>query len=161
MLTGSAGRDALVLAALDLDELRSYRQRLVDEEVIVSYWRRVVQARLDLLHLACDEQEHVAVADIIQALDEPAGTGRRPALLSVLTEEPLPIIPEIGDVWMQPLRPRDAEHAAEVRRDSAEAETRLSARRQDLFTRLDAATAELVRRYACDPAAALTLLPDG
>ena len=35
--------------ALELPALREYRQRLEAEEDRVSYWRRLVHARLDLL----------------------------------------------------------------------------------------------------------------
>lgn len=35
------------LAHLDLDALREYRQELITEESRVSYWRRILQARID------------------------------------------------------------------------------------------------------------------
>jgi hypothetical protein len=35
---------------LSLQELRTYRAQLSAEEDCVSYWRSIVQARLDLLH---------------------------------------------------------------------------------------------------------------
>ena len=37
--------------ALDLDTLRSYRQRLITEEERASYWRRLVHGRMDLLEV--------------------------------------------------------------------------------------------------------------
>ncbi|HMC68705.1 MAG TPA: hypothetical protein VKJ07_06080, partial [Mycobacteriales bacterium] len=36
-------------AHLSLDGLRKYRLALSDEESRVSYWRRIIQARLDLV----------------------------------------------------------------------------------------------------------------
>lgn len=155
-LTGTPSPD---VRALDLDSLRAHRQVLSDEEQLISYWRRVVQGRLDLLHLASDEEEHVTVPDLVDALGAPSAVERRPALLWTLPQ-PMEVIPGIGDLWMQPLHPHDAAEVAQMRRTLAAAEAELSARRQALFTRLDSATAELVRRYAFEPAAALDLLPD-
>jgi len=37
------------LAGLDLDQLRSYRRELESEEDRVSYWRRLVHGRIDVL----------------------------------------------------------------------------------------------------------------
>ncbi|MCY7373064.1 MAG: hypothetical protein LH461_05110, partial [Spirochaetaceae bacterium] len=36
------------LAPLALEDLRAYRQELITEESRISYWRRILQARLDL-----------------------------------------------------------------------------------------------------------------
>lgn len=152
--------DGTDLSALDLNDLRTYRQGLIDEEVTVSYWRRVVQARLDLLDVQRDEQEHVALPDLIEALGGQEGTERRPTLLRAPAEQPPAISPELGALWLQPLHLHDPSQVAEVRRDSGRAEARLSARRHVLFALFEEATTELVRRYACEPEAALELLPD-
>ena len=53
-------------AHLSLDGLRKYRHALSDEESRVSYWRRIIQARLDLVRAA--EGGTVATVDNLRGV---------------------------------------------------------------------------------------------
>ena len=66
--------DAPELESLGLDELRHYRQRLRDEEDRVSYWRRVVHARMDLLTAGRSTDGSISVDELVRVLGD-TGTG--------------------------------------------------------------------------------------
>jgi hypothetical protein len=137
------------LAALALDDLRAYRQELVAEESRVSYWRRILHARLDLSVRPAGTPHRLR-----EVLAEHRTANRRLAM-SVHDHVDLPPLPDLTVLW-------DTEYAAGddallTRLSAAEAE--LSAYRRSLHGRLDDATAELIARYRDEPALALRALP--
>lgn len=145
-------RRAPELAPLGLDELRTYRQELIQEESRVSYWRRILQARLDLavgdesslkrLRSVLCEHQHLSRRLAMQSLD---GPGRH--------EPPLP---DLGVLWQTQSGAGDApDHLERL----AAAERELSAYRRRLHERIDAATGDLIARYREEPALALRALP--
>lgn len=146
---------AVDLAALDLDALRAYRSRLQAEEERVSYWRRLVHARTDLLGTGRGPGGSLALDQLVRALGDTGSGATRSALLRVRAQEPLPDLPDLAEVWAVPAD--DAEVEAVLAR-LAEAEATLTGYRRALFDRLDAATAELVGRYRAEPALALSVL---
>lgn len=152
------------LPRLALPELRDYRARLREEEDRVSYWRRLVHARIDLLRAGRDAST-LGLDQVVRALGD-TGTGqRREALHRVRAFDPLPELPVLAEVWEAP-GAVDAAGAAEgpdaveerVARLAAAA-AQLSAYRTALHDRIDAATAELIGRYHRDPTLALGVLP--
>lgn len=159
-MTGWAG-EPVDLADLPLAELRAYRQRLRDEEDRVSYWRRLVHARLDLVAAGREAGRRAGgaalpLADVVRALGD-TGTGRRrEALHRVRAFDPLPDLPVLAEVWAEPSG--DAAEAAALLARLDEAAGQLSAYRTAVHARLDAATDELVRRYHDRPALALAAL---
>jgi hypothetical protein len=135
--------------ALSLSELREYRARLREEEDRVSYWRRVVHARLDLLRAGSDTSGSLTRAQLERALGDTATGHRREALLRVRAFDPLPDLPVLAEVW-------DLGDEASARLEAASEQ--LSAYRGALHARIDAATAALIARYRQDPSLALGVL---
>ena len=147
------------LAALDMEALRSYRQRLEAEEDRVSYWRRLVHARLDLLAAGSATDHPLTVADLVRVLGD-TGTGQtRRALVSVRAADPLPELPELSEMWGTEIDPRDPDQVSDAVERLTEAERQLTAYRRALHARIDEATGELIVRYRADPRAALSIIP--
>lgn len=144
-------------AHLSLDRLRADRQELLVEESRTSYWRRLLQARLDVLGLLPAVTPAVA-----GRLVDPraAGAVRRPVVLSPEpADAALPLVGGDLDVLWEAVDPADRAARAELARRLARAEQSLSAYRQALHRRLDAVTRELIARYREDPAQCLVALP--
>jgi hypothetical protein len=140
---------------LSLDGLRSYRRTLADEEEKVSYWRRLVHARIDVLEAEAHHERPLTMDELVRVLGD-TGTGHgRTALVSVHAAEPLPDLPVLEEMWVTELDPNDREAVAEAVRRLRTAEEQLTDYRRALHARLDAATHELIDRYRQDPAAAL------
>ena len=75
---------------LTLDELRVYRRRLAHEEERVSYWRRLLHARIDVLEAQAHQERALTTEELVRVLGD-TGTGRgRTALVSVHAADPLP-----------------------------------------------------------------------
>jgi hypothetical protein len=145
-------------AHLSLDGLRSYRRALSAEEGRVSYWRRIIQARLDLVRAT--EAGTTATADNLRNVFAEAriDSGRR-ALLTVLPVEDIPPLPDLATVWASEPRMGDERHNQRLARELSKAEAQLSAYRTALHKRLAAATGELIARYREQPTLCLTALP--
>lgn len=145
-------------AHLSLEALRTYRRALAAEENRVSYWRRLIQARLDMLDSGTpptDDRSHDRLRTL---LAEARGRGRQ-ALVAVVPTEAPPPLPDLEGLWTRELRLADASYTADLRRELSFAELQLSAYRAALHRRLSASTAELIARYREDPSLALTALP--
>src|SRR5881227_3088032 len=145
-------------AHLSLDGLRRYRHALSDEEGRVSYWRRIIQARLDLVRAT--EGGTVATVDNLRRVFEEArvDSGRK-ALLTVIPADDIPPLPDLVELWAQEPRLGDVEHNRRLAHDLSKAEAQLSAYRTALHKRLSAATGELIARYREHPDLCLTALP--
>jgi hypothetical protein len=140
---------------LSLPALRLYRRRLSEEEEKVSYWRRLVHARMDVLQAETEHDRPLTVEELIRVLGD-TGTGRsRSALVSVRAAEDLPELPVLKDMWITELDPHDTEEVAEAIRRLRSAEVQLTNYRRALHERLDRATAELIVRYRDRPRDAL------
>ena len=145
-------------AHLSLDGLREYRKTLTAEESNVSYWRRIIQARLDVVRAGND-----LVSENLKPVltDARVGAGRQ-ALVQVMpdsTAMDIPPLPDLAGLWERQVDPADTEALAQLESDLAAAEQQLSAYRAALHTRLGAATAELIARYREEPQLCLTALP--
>ncbi len=148
---------SLRLADVSLAELRDYRERLRAEEEKISYWRRLIHARVDLIH-AGDLGSAVVDADALGRVLGDTGRGQvRAALHRVRAADPLPDLPNLDSVWATP---DDAAGAAAVIAELEGAERTLTEYRRGLHERIDEATAELIVRYRADPSRALGLLRD-
>jgi hypothetical protein len=161
-MTGpTPGVERADIGSLALPDLRDYRQRLEAEEDRVSYWRRLVHARLDLLAAESASDHSLTLADLVRVLGD-TGTGQsRRALVSVRAAEPLPDLPELAEMWATDVDPHDPDQVAEAVERLTRAEQQLTAYRRALHERIDEATGELIARYREDPAAALRLIPEG
>lgn len=157
-----AADQAPALEHLSLDTLRAYREQLLVEESTVSYWRRLVQARLDLMLAERLPNEPDAdgglLAHLCEVLTDHTTVARRQALLRVVPRDEAPL-PDLVELWHAGLAVGGADTELRVLRRLADAERALSTYRKALHRRLDAATTELVSRYAEDPSRCLTALP--
>ncbi len=141
---------------LPLDELRAMRSTLQHEDDAVSYVRRLVQARLDV---ARAELRHRAVGDSDANI-----TGELPAILSTqLTGGParpprpaddfshhqlaLDLEDLCSDAGSADLASMSLEELGTYIASLHSFEQLRSAERKELFVRIDALSAELVRRY--------------
>jgi hypothetical protein len=145
-------------AHLSLDGLRRYRAALSTEENRVSYWRRILQARLDVVR-AVDSGAPTTVDDLSGVFAEARIGGTRTALLTVVPVEDMPPLPNLADVWAREPRVGDSSGNAALARSLTGAESQLSAYRTALHRRLGAATSELIARYREEPDLCLTVLP--
>lgn len=146
------------LVSLDTASLRELRARCENAEEGVSYARRVLQGRLDILRARLVERDDPAVGDLLDALPAiladvgphgvpsparatrvrvPVDADRYTAAVDELLAEPV-----LEDLEERPLS--EADRLVEV---LLELETALSGRRRELFTRIDALRAELAARY--------------
>ena len=156
-------RHAPELAGLTLDELRGYRQELLTEESRVSYWRRLLHARLDLAARtdggagdAGARPDDRSLQRVRGLLSQHQSASRRLARTTVEHRHDPPVLPDLAALWES--EPATAADEAMLARLAA-AETQLSAYRRALHERLDAATGELIMRYRAEPSLALRALP--
>ncbi len=83
------------LAEVTLPELRTYRERLRAEEERISYWRRLIHARVDLIRAGNLGDTPVDVDALGRVLGD-TGTGQaRAALHRVRAADPLPDLPDL------------------------------------------------------------------
>ncbi|HVM27333.1 MAG TPA: hypothetical protein VM433_06640 [Mycobacteriales bacterium] len=148
-------------AHLDLDALRSYRRALGEEEGRVSYWRRILQARLDVLRARLDggtarDVDTDALRPVLT--DARVGAGRQ-ALLEVVPVDGIPPLPQIELLWERRVDPADTTAARQLEVDLADAERQLSDYRAALHRQIADATGDLIARYREQPSLCLTALP--
>lgn len=146
---------------LSLDGLRAYRTALQHEEGRVSYWRRILQARLDVVR---EGRADGGARGLDAATLRPVLTSRRvgagrDALVSVLPADDIPPLPNLGELWERRVEPDDEDGLGALEQDLAAAEQELSAYRSVLHRRLGEATGELIARYRAEPALCLSALP--
>jgi hypothetical protein len=142
---------------LSIEDLRAYRTALADEENRVSYWRRIIQARLDVVRAG--EAGAVKVDNLRNVLAEARINSGRRVLITVLPVEDIPPLPDLAKLWEREPRRDDPTHNEALARDLAGAEIQLSAYRAALHRRITGATAELIARYREDPSLCLLALP--
>ena len=146
-----------LFAHLSLEELRDFRRTLTAEEDQVSYWRRIIQARLDVLRagaLGVADGEHLR-----PVLTDSRVASSRTALVSVVPADDIPPLPNLATLWERRIADGDDVGPAELDHDLAAAERQLSEYRQALHRRIADATGELIARYREQPALCLTALP--
>jgi hypothetical protein len=144
-------------AHLSIGDLRSYRIALAEEENRVSYWRRIIQARLDVVRAG--EAGAVRVDNLRNVLAEARLNSGRRVLITVLPVEDIPPLPDLAKLWEREPKPNDTIHNEALARDLAGAEIQLSAYRSALHRRITGSTEELIARYREDPGLCLLALP--
>lgn len=145
-------------AHLPLMALRQYRKALAQEENRVSYWRRILQARLDVVRTldGSGTPDATALAPVLGAARVGAA---RQALLEIVPVDDIPPLPHLEALWDRDPRPDDEAWNASLVSDLEKAETQLSAYRAALHRRIGAATTELIARYREEPSLCLSALP--
>ncbi|HEX4979746.1 MAG TPA: hypothetical protein VFV35_06755 [Acidimicrobiales bacterium] len=162
------------LSSLDLEEVRARRGECQEVEVGLSYARRIVQGRLDIIHAEIERRSAGAgrstSSELVDRLEKgemlgdharPPGFGRLPTVLDPGAESE-EYLADAGDVAGPELLARLAElDDAEVREIAGrlgEVERGLSARRRLVFDRIDTLQGEIVRRYKSGAASPDSLL---
>lgn len=146
------------LSALGLAELREHRKALTAEEDRVSYWRRIVHARIDVLQAEARAEEGLSFEQLVRALGDTATGVNRQALLGVTPADVLPQLPDLEQLWSVRADVDDPDGVAASVEGLRALEEKLTAYRRALHARLDDATAHLIDRYQQDPRAALDLI---
>jgi hypothetical protein len=144
-------------AHLSIDALREYRRALTAEEGKVSYWRRILQARLDVTQAGSGrelDRDHLRPV----LTSERVGAGRK-ALVEVLPVDDIPPLPSLAELWDRRVDRDDEQGQAALEQDLRVAEAQLSAYRNALHRRIGEATGELIARYREQPSLCLTALP--
>ena len=137
--------------------LRALRKALREEERHVSYWRRLVQGRLDLAQAAlAGDQPSVEKLTATASGQRPDprrhGAPRRsPSFAKFVSGIQDRRLASLADTWDTPIPWDDPRRLRAVEASLAEIESELSRRRRDLHERIDACTTELVDRYRRDP----------
>jgi hypothetical protein len=141
---------------LPLDELRSIRASLQHDDDAVSYVRRLAQARLDLIDAELRRRDRHADAAVITS-ELPVilgnhltgGPARPPRPAEDASDHPLAV--QLDELWSEhggsDLPSLDDDELVALRSDLRIYEQARSKERKELFTRIDALSAELVRRY--------------
>jgi hypothetical protein len=146
------------LADLDLDEVRRRRDTAEDVEAQISYYRRLLHGRMDLLDFEQRRRRGEEQRSIIEALPEILAKGMilgsEPTLKHIETMPPLPsmtgrrLIDKIMDDGVLTSLPElsDSEIAEALER-LREVETQLSVQRRQLHQVIDTLQDEMVSRY--------------
>jgi hypothetical protein len=134
-------------AHLSLPELRDYRSAVAEEEGRVSYWRRITQAKLDLLQT---QPRRRGRNDLARALSSESVSRGRTALINIVPVDDVEPLPDLAALWKREVI-GDGPARDELIADLTTAERQLSDYRAALHKRLDAATTELVARYRENP----------
>jgi hypothetical protein len=145
-------------AHLAMEGLRAYRRALITEEGRVSYWRRIIQARLDLVRLT-QAGAPTTTDNLRGVLGEMRMDSGRQALQAVVPVDDMPPLPDLPDLRAREPHPHDDEYNRDLAGDLSKAEAQLSAYRTALHKRLAAATGELIARYREEPTLCLSALP--
>ena len=147
-----------MFAHLTLGGLRSYRKALAQEESRVSYWRRILQARLDMVRTD-DSGQRGNMENLRPVLTNERVSSGRTALIDVLPIEDIPPLPDLEELWDRHVRPDDPAYNIDLVEQLCRAELQLSEYRGALHARIQAATNELIARYRADPNQCLSALP--
>lgn len=142
------------LRDLSLDDLRLLRRHLTDEEDRVSYWRRLFQARMDMMAQMTEvrtEELEVVLRDTLEAPRRWQALGVHPPIADSA-------MPEAQALWRKVVDLRDEHQRDAYIELLVTMERTLSATRRALHEQIDAVTAELIARYRTNPALALTAL---
>ncbi len=145
----------LVPSELALDDLRTKRAQLQEQEDAVSYVRRVVQARLDLVRAesarrgAKDPTPITQELPVILSQHLTGGPARPPRPALDFSDHPLAVeldelCARLGEARLPELTD---DELATLGQELSAFEQRRSAERKELFAQIDELSDELVRRY--------------
>lgn len=146
------------LADLDVDEVRQRRDTATDVEAQISYYRRLLHGRMDLLDFEQRRRRGEEGRTILEALPDILAKGMvlgtEPALKHIETMPPLPsvtgrrLIDKIMDDGVLANLPElTDEEVSEAIERLREVETQLSGQRRQLHQVIDTLQDEMVSRY--------------
>lgn len=146
------------LGQLELDELRRRRDTAEDVESQISYYRRLLHGRMDLLNFELRRRDGEEERTLLEALPEILASGMvlgsEPALKHIETMPPLPsktgrrLIDKImDDGILTQLPDLDEDEIRAALEDLRDVEKTLSEQRRELHSVIDALQDEIVDRY--------------
>lgn len=163
------------LRDLPLAEVRELRTEAEQEEVDLSYLRRMIQGRLDILRAELNRRDSSSTQTLVEGLaeilaDEPRGPAR--GLGRHTTVEPSRadshrryVEALVANVDLSDTGARSTDEIAHAMRTLSEEEQSISAKRRLVQKAMDACSAEITRRYRDGEADVDALLsespPDG
>ena len=157
-----------------LTEVRALRAEAEQEEVDLSYTRRMMQGRLDVLRAELNRRDGTSTATLVEGLatilaDEPRsparGSGRHATVEPSRTDSHRRYVESlVADVDLSDVGVRTTDELAHAMRTLSQEEVGLSAKRRAVQDVMDACSAEITRRYRegeADVAALLAEQPTG
>lgn len=149
------------VVGLALDDIRRMRTECQEAEASLSYLRRLIQGRMDIVHAYLERPAGSEAPDLSSVVDNlagilagparPAGPGRNPVLHSPDTDQMGGMTAELDDILgvdqIGRLSTLDDEHLRILADRLHELEIRVSAERRGLHERIDTLQAELVERH--------------
>lgn len=146
------------LSEIDLDELRQRRETAEDVETQISYYRRLLHGRMDLLNFELRRRSGDEKRTLLEALPEILSAGMvlgdEPNLRHIETMPPLPtttgrrLIDKIMDDGILTQLPElSNEEMTEAIDRLEEVESQLSVQRRQLHSVIDALQEEIITRY--------------
>jgi hypothetical protein len=146
------------LEVLPLEEIRSRRRLCAELDTELSYYRRLLQGRLDLLAFEVRRRAGEEQRSLLEALPEVLASwaAGEPGLPERRVAVELPELPAQGrraidkalaDDFLARMPDMDDAELAAVQHRLAEAEAEVSRQRRAVFEASDRIQAELVRRY--------------
>lgn len=155
------------LTSSPLPDVRAMRSEAEQEEVDLSYLRRLVQGRMDVLTAELSRRD--GGADLVASLatilgDEPRsparGSGRHTTVEPSRVDDKRRYVERlVADVDLSDVSARSAQEITRALERFAEEEVTLSAKRRQVQQVMDAASAEITRRYRDGEANVEALLP--
>ena len=156
------------LREASLADVRSLRDEAEQEEVDLSYLRRMVQGRLDILRAELNRRDGTGGQDLVQGLasilaDEPRaparGLGRHTTMEPSRADSHRRYVEAlVADVDLSDVSARSTDELAHALRTLSEEESGLSTKRRQVQLVMDACGAEITRRYRDGEADVDTLL---
>jgi hypothetical protein len=159
------------LASLPLDQVRTLRRDAEQEETDLSYLRRVLQGRLDILRAELARRSGGAGADLVDSLPQiladdhaatpaPRGLGRHATMEPSRADSHRRHVEQlIADVDLSNPAAHDDASLQRVLGVLEGEEQQVSDKRRQVQTVMDACTAEITRRYREGEADVSDLLP--
>lgn len=152
-----------------LDDVRRRRTEAEQEEVNVSYLRRLVQGRIDIVQAELNRRAATSAGTLVDALPSilaherrgaPYGLGRHSTLEPSGADERRRAETLVADVDLSDASRCGSEQLQQAMGILVEEERRLSSQRRRVQAVMDACSAELTRRYR-DGEADVSMLLDG
>ena len=156
------------LRELPLVEVRRLRADAEQEEVDLSYLRRMIQGRLDILRAELNRRDSASTDTLVQGLaailaDEPRaparGLGRHTTVEPSRADSHRRYVEAlVADVDLSDVSARSSDELAHAMRTLSEEEQKISGKRRQVQAAMDACSAEITRRYRDGEADVDTLL---
>ena len=145
------------LREADLGEVRALKQEAEQEEADLSYIRRMIQGRIDIVRAELNRRDGATTGTLVENLtailaDEPRAPAR--GLGRHVTVEPGRVDSHrryveslVADVDLSDVTARTPDELAHAMRTLSEEEQAISTKRRSVQDVMDACTAEITRRY--------------